>query len=221
MEKRYIIDFKGFSNFKAFMEYCNNEADKIGFSNSPDTVVEVFQRRALEVETLETESEIEDFKKDIEGAIASLKNNMRNTFLANRQQKATYQNSPPEFFSYAKMLSEYRILLDKISNEKGGKEKVFDPNHFNEYTFSLFKYLVEKYKKKGKIKYINIWYFLRRDYKPKNKIILFNYTQSKYKAFIKKEYHEEIRKFEKSDYKYEDTELGIMRQHAKDYENMT
>lgn len=96
-------------------------------------------------------------------------------------------------------------------------KKEYNSSQFNEHTYKLFCYIVDEYKKDGNIKFINIWYFLKRDIdKTKYKNILFNFTQEKYKEFVKK-YDVEIKKFKKADFKYKDDEVGILQNITNDY----
>lgn len=78
----------------------------------------------------------------------------------------------------------------------------FDPNNFNEKCFKLFIYLSENYSKRGKIKYINIYYFLR-DKVDKNEYC-FNFIQSEYTNFLIKINEIELKKYQKATYKYEE-----------------
>ena len=70
----------------------------------------------------------------------------------------------------------------------------FDPNHFNQKAYNLFLYLVDRYEKCGKIKFINIYYFLKNDVK--KDIYTFKFIQEKYTAYIKEKYNIEIKKYE-------------------------
>ncbi|MCB9363403.1 MAG: hypothetical protein H6587_02430 [Flavobacteriales bacterium] len=89
-------------------------------------------------------------------------------------------------------------------------KKDYNTSQFNESTYNLFCHIVDEYKKDGNIKFINIWYYLKRNIdKTKYKNILFNFTQKTYIEFVKS-YGIEIKKFEKAKYKYEDDEVGIL-----------
>ncbi|MBC7845509.1 MAG: hypothetical protein H7Y10_03355 [Flavobacterium sp.] len=78
--------------------------------------------------------------------------------------------------------------------------KVFDPNHFNNDCHNLFNYLVENYSKKGKVKFINIYYFLK-DEVDKQKYS-FNFIQDDYTIFIKAKHQIEIKKYQKAEYDF-------------------
>lgn len=113
--------------------------------------------------------------------------------------------------SKEKYIEKYSFEFSEYEkNQPQPKRNDFDSNEFNAYTYDLFTYLLENYKKKGKIKYINIWYFLKRDCKPESKSILFNFTQEKFKEYCKGNLGIQIKKFEKSEFKYKETELGIL-----------
>jgi hypothetical protein len=88
--------------------------------------------------------------------------------------------------------------------------KEYNTSQFNDFTYKLFNHIIEEYTtSKGKVKFINIWYFLKRDIINKQNI-MFNFTQDAYKIFVKQKHTIEIKKFEKAAFKYEDTEKGIL-----------
>lgn len=89
-------------------------------------------------------------------------------------------------------------------------KKEYNSSQFNEHTYKLFCHIVDEYKNEAIVKYINIWYYLKRNIdKTKYKNILFNFTQKTYKEFVKS-YGIEIKKFEKATYKYDEVELPIL-----------
>lgn len=135
--------------------------------------------------------------------------------LTEKKQLKTYK----EYLE--KRLSEL-LLLNKNEPQQETKtdaptKKEYNSSQFNDHTYKLFCHIVDEYKKDGNIKFINIWYFLKRDIdKTKYKNILFNFTQKKYKEFVKK-YDVEIKKFKKADFKYKDDEVGILQNITNDY----
>lgn len=107
------------------------------------------------------------------------------------------------------VLNKYLTQQPKAKEKKILEQKLnYNSSQFNKYTFDLFCYILGEYKKEGNIKYINIWYFLKRDIKNKDKI-LFNFTQKEYKEYVIK-YNIEIKKFQKAEFKYEDDEKRIL-----------
>ena len=137
--------------------------------------------------------------------------------------------APPALISVKDIEKYKQIELNKNKAESHCIEKTpqpdisesnkqFDKNHFNKFTFELFEYLVNKYTKKGNIKFINIWYFLKRD-RPKELNIKFNFTQDEFKEFIRKRTKNEIviKKFAKSEFKYDETELPILNDLTSDF----
>lgn len=107
------------------------------------------------------------------------------------------------------VLNKYLTQQPKAKEKKILEQKLnYNSSQFNKYTFDLFCYILGEYKKEGNIKYINIWYFLKRDIKNKDKI-LFNFTQKEYKEYVRK-YNIEIKKFQKAEFKYEDDEKRIL-----------
>lgn len=92
---------------------------------------------------------------------------------------------------------------------------IFNPNYLNEQGSNLFSYLIENYEKKGKIKYINIWHFMKEVHKEESSII-FNYTQSKYIELIKELFKIEIKKFQKAG-SFKEKEVPILREIANNF----
>lgn len=80
----------------------------------------------------------------------------------------------------------------------------FNSNEWNEACFKLFYYLIDNYTAKdGKtIKYINIWYFLKRGVN--REIYTFSFTQEKYRVFIKENFGTDIKKFAKAEYDFDE-----------------
>lgn len=86
----------------------------------------------------------------------------------------------------------------------------FNRNYFNEKTYNLFLYLIKNYEKKFKVKYTNIWYFLKYNIEKIKYNYKFNITQDKYKSFIKENYNIKILKFKKAEYLYNQHELPTL-----------
>jgi hypothetical protein len=84
----------------------------------------------------------------------------------------------------------------------------FNPNYFNKKCYNLFLYLTENYIKKGKIHFINIFYFLK-DFQKDGNGYIFNFTQKQYKKFILETYNVEIKKFGKAEQDFEQ-QKGIL-----------
>jgi hypothetical protein len=109
-----------------------------------------------------------------------------------------------------KWIDDKRLLLKTVNNviEKKinlnpDKEKnAFNPNHFNDECYGLFCYLIDNYSKKGKIKYVNIYYFLKDDVNKEK--YSFKYIQKDYTQFIKSKYNIEIKKYQKAMFDYDE-----------------
>jgi len=93
---------------------------------------------------------------------------------------------------------------EKIELENESIRENFNPNHFNKDCYDLFLYLVENYEKKGKIKYINIFEFMKKSI-DKNKYS-FRFTQETYRIFIKDKYDIDIINYKVAQFKYYDEE---------------
>ena len=96
------------------------------------------------------------------------------------------------------------ILISESINQISVSQNLLDynPNNFNEIGYDLFCYLVDNYSKKGKVKFINIYYYLK-DEVDKN-MYSFKFTQSEYTEFIKENYDIEIKKYQKANFDYDE-----------------
>ncbi|WP_395047783.1 hypothetical protein [Flavobacterium sp.] len=103
----------------------------------------------------------------------------------------------------------------KIVDLKIDSKPTFNRNHWNENCFNLFYYLVGNYEKKGKIKFINIFYFLKNDV-DKNKYA-FSFTIELYKDFIQSNFDVQLTKFEKAEYEYIDKVIPILNGFEQDF----
>jgi hypothetical protein len=122
--------------------------------------------------------------------------------------KKLHQILYPEYYEHNIIKEDLKTF--EIDSLKFGEKRVdFDPNHFNKKGYDLFLYLVENYtiKEEQKIKYINIWYFLKR--KVRKDIYSFSFTQEKYIKFILENYSIEIKKFAKAQYDF-DEQVNIL-----------
>lgn len=77
-------------------------------------------------------------------------------------------------------------------------KKEFNPNYLNKVGYNLFNYLNDNYEKKGKIKFINLFYFMSGLHKENEYGVSFNFTQKKYNEFIVEEFNIEIKKFQQA-----------------------
>lgn len=126
-----------------------------------------------------------------------------------------------EFLKSKQIHTKFIVYLDSYIlelEEKTNNITNYKAGQFNDFTFNLFTYILNEYPTDGNIKYINIWYFLKRDIKSKENI-LFNFTQKEFTTFVKKEYGNCITKFQKATFKYQDSELGILQNIATTYRN--
>lgn len=96
---------------------------------------------------------------------------------------------------------EYALNQDKTNNNEDAYL-----NYFNKNCYELFEYLITNYEETGKIKYINIYYFLKELAKTKVELYRFNIKISEYKKMINDKHNVLIKKFAKAEYKYDDKE---------------
>jgi hypothetical protein len=95
----------------------------------------------------------------------------------------------------------------------------YNRNHWNENCFDLFHYLVANYEKKGKIKYINIFYFLKNN-TDKN-TYAFGFTIDQYKEFIQTNFGLVLTKFERAEYEYIEKVIPILNAFEQDFRKTT
>lgn len=103
----------------------------------------------------------------------------------------------------------------KIVDLKTVSKPNFNRNHWNENCFNLFHYLVANYEKNGKIKFINIFYFLKNDV-DKNKYA-FGFTIDLYKDFIQSNFDVQLTKIKKAEYEYNDKVIPILNGFEQDF----
>lgn len=96
------------------------------------------------------------------------------------------------------------VCAEPLPNLKRDSYLNYNPNEWNEKCFELFNYLIDNYTaKNGKIiKFINIWYFLRKEVDKKN--YTFTYTQEKFTALIQEKFNITIKKFAKAEYDFDE-----------------
>lgn len=167
-------------------------------------------REFISNELLLLKNELDSDEYNFDQMSEAYKNKFKEKLFNNTLDK----QSQNEFFF--KAVSEGMQQLISIKNEKidslikdifepsilelDDELEVFDPNHFNNDCHNLFNYLVENYSKKGKVKFINIYYFLK-DEVDKQKYS-FNFIQDDYTIFIKAKHQIEIKKYQKAEYDF-------------------
>ena len=123
----------------------------------------------------------------------------------------------PYYFTYYNIDAKIEDLpnLTGLPSKDNSQPKTnnFDPNHFNERSYDLFLYLVENYLKDGKIKYLNIYEFMKKEIDKEN--LMFRFTQKTYTKFILSKYGIELKKFKVADFLYEDEEKSVLHSHEQ------
>jgi hypothetical protein len=95
-----------------------------------------------------------------------------------------------------------------IESKKIKEEPNFNRNHWNEKCFDLFNYFIDNYEKNGKIKFINIFYFLKKNVDKSS--YSFAFTIDQYKVFIASKYNVKLTKFQTAEYDFKDKEVPIL-----------
>lgn len=182
---------------------------------------------------------IKSFKKELENERPDgIGNSTYSIFLPNVTNNKVYGNLPYSEFEYIKasllkahiksfkeeLHQQAEIIIDTPEEEKQ-EEKLnsihpeYNPNLWNKEAYELFKYLYDNYYTEGrqtKVKLTNIWFYIRED--DPSKYSLFA-TKDEYKDFIKKNYNGiELKSFDKSEYKYNETDYPTMNDHRQNYE---
>ncbi|SEF82249.1 hypothetical protein [Flavobacterium urumqiense] len=91
----------------------------------------------------------------------------------------------------------------------------FNRNHWNKKCFELFNYLIDNYEKKGNVKFINVFYFLKR--KVDKGIYTFAFTIDQYKTFIESQYGVKLTTFRTAEFDFEDNEIPILNAFVADF----
>jgi len=94
----------------------------------------------------------------------------------------------------------------------------YDFNYFNDVCYKLFMYLIEKYNKAEKVKYINIYYFLKGITTVEQDKYQFTIKIEDYKRLIKSDFQVDIKKFAKAKFSYEEKELPKLKNLRKEFE---
>jgi len=106
------------------------------------------------------------------------------------------------------------LLLDVTSSNyteeviTNSQDENFNKNHWNKECFNLFLYLIDNYEKKGKIKFINIFYYLTNHVKKEK--YAFNQTIEIYTIFIKSKYNIQLTTFRTAQYDFRNREIPIL-----------
>lgn len=132
--------------------------------------------------------------------------------------------------SKSEFLEWYKIKIDLLEKTKlissnnepnaidlSNTNSDFNLNHFNAVTYNLFKYLIGNYEKNGKVKYLNIYKYLKEINKDS---YAFNFNQKTYKEYIFNNYDVRITTFNTANYGYEDIEKPILNGFEQAFRNI-
>lgn len=99
------------------------------------------------------------------------------------------------------------------------KTPIFNRNNWNQKCFDLFNYLIDNYEKKGKIKYINIFYFFKNEIT--NTDYAFNHTIDSYKIFITEKYKVKLNTFRTAEADFNDKVIPILKNFEQDFRELS
>lgn len=98
------------------------------------------------------------------------------------------------------------------------KTSPYNTNHFNNDCHLLFEYLIDNYEKNGKVKFINIFYFLNKHVATVHQdVYRFSINQIEYKNLIQSKYGIEIKKFEHAKIEFEEKEVPKLKDLFKNF----
>lgn len=127
----------------------------------------------------------------------------------NNFKKGYYSNKFNQLIEIKSPKEEYEL-------EKLGCTTIeYNKNHWNKECHNLFMYLMENYEKKGKIKFVNIFYYLTNHIKKEK--YAFNQTIDIYKHFIISKYNVELKTFRTAQYEFKGKEVPILNGLESDY----
>ena len=106
------------------------------------------------------------------------------------------------------------VRLSAQNNEKTTDQSL-SRNNWNANCFELFYYLQDNYLKKGKIKHINIFYFLKNNVDKNKYAFAFNIEQ--YKDFILANFNIQLTKFATAEYDFMEKEIPILNGFEQDF----
>ena len=128
------------------------------------------------------------------------------------------KKSAEDYIKIFKNSSKFEYALGQVKTNSSQNNYL---NYFNDNCYQLFEYLIVNYAEDGKIKYINIYYFLKELAKIKTDIYRFNIKIPLYKKMIEEKYNVLIKKFAKAEYKYDDVEKPKLIDLEKAFKNST
>lgn len=127
----------------------------------------------------------------------------------NQKKEEFYINKTKDLFKFE---SEQDAFYNSITNDTLLN---YNRNYWNQNCFNLFNYLVDNYEKKGKIKFVNIYYFLKNHVDKKK--YAFSFTIDNYKIFISNNYNINITTFRKAEYEFLEKEVPILISFEQDF----
>lgn len=131
-------------------------------------------------------------------------------------QKNSIYNSYLEFLK-RKEIETTNTTHEPEAIDLSNTNSDFNLNKFNKITYNLFNYLIGNYQKKGNVKYLNIYKFLKKINK---KVYAFNFTQKEYTIYILKNFNVKLTTFNTANYEYEDKEEPILNGFEQAFRNI-
>ncbi|SFF27006.1 hypothetical protein [Flavobacterium xueshanense] len=137
------------------------------------------------------------------------KNELKQQFINKKVDKLLFSNTE-------NFLKTEDTVVESNKNKIKNKPD-FNRNHWNEKCFELFNYLIDNYEKKGKVKFINIFYYLKN--KVDKNIYVFSFTIDQYKTFIESKHNIKLTTFRTAEFDFEDNEIPVLNAFAADFRN--
>jgi hypothetical protein len=111
--------------------------------------------------------------------------------------------------------TELEIKTNLLEVEKDTEKSNFNRNNWNQECFELFNFLIGNYEKKGKVKFINIYYFLKN--KTDKNVYVFTFTIDQYKLLISSNYEIQFKTFKVAEYDFEEKEVPLLLSFEQDF----
>jgi hypothetical protein len=215
--KKFIYDFT--DKFNPFLLIALNKQFVIGYLTEMDEMNELKVKKHIDLafENLIGEEELEKIT-NILSRVYSYSNGV---YKIEEVLEQYYNLSYSDHRDITTKTQDFRHCMQEIIlwlnsnsvsqfNQQPTSDKAdvgFNRNNWNKNTYELFNYLDENYDKKGNIKFINIFKFLKNVDK---EFYAFNFTEEVYREFILNLKNLKITKFSTAALAYEDKELPIL-----------
>jgi len=125
-------------------------------------------------------------------------------YFLNKENKKVIERNFDEIYRHIRSKIDILKNTSNLIRDNQGKSINYNPSLWNENCFKFFEYLIKNYYTKKKRELTDIWHFLKRDLNEEE--FWFYATQKQYSSFIKSHLNIELKNWQQSNFKYEETE---------------